>query len=61
MSMFPFVPPLVIFVPSIRKNQAKTGIESYFRGLRDEFDRFSPNREVSTIFIGGGTPGLAQS
>ena len=57
----PFCSTTCDFCAFYQEKPSKNGIESYFRGLRDEFDRFSPNREVSTIFIGGGTPGLLKA
>ena len=35
-------------------------MDAYFAGLRDEISRFPPDRPLSTIFFGGGTPGLLQ-
>jgi len=57
----PFCSTTCDFCAFYQEKPSKNGIESYFRGLRDEFDRFSPNREVSTLFIGGGTPGLLKA
>ena len=57
----PFCSTTCDFCAFYQEKPSKNGIDSYFRGLRDEFDRFSPNREVSTIFIGGGTPGLLKA
>ena len=57
----PFCSTTCDFCIFYQEKPSKIGIESYFRGLRDEFDRFSPNRDVSTIFIGGGTPGLLKA
>jgi len=57
----PFCSTTCDFCAFYQEKPSKNGIESYFRGLKDEFDRFLPNREVSTIFIGGGTPGLLKA
>ena len=57
----PFCSTTCDFCAFYQEKPSKNGIESYFRGLRDEFDRFSPNREISTVFIGGGTPGLLKA
>jgi oxygen-independent coproporphyrinogen-3 oxidase len=57
----PFCSTTCDFCAFYQEKPSKIGIESYFRGLRDEFDRFSPNREISTVFIGGGTPGLLKA
>ncbi len=57
----PFCSTTCDFCAFYQEKPSKNGIESYFRGLRNEFDRFSPKREVSTIFIGGGTPGLLKA
>ena len=57
----PFCSTTCDFCAFYQEKPSKNGIESYFLGLRDEFDRFSPNRDVSTIFIGGGTPGLLKA
>jgi oxygen-independent coproporphyrinogen-3 oxidase len=57
----PFCSTTCDFCAFYQEKPSKNGIESYFRGLKDEFDRFSPNREISTVFIGGGTPGLLKA
>jgi oxygen-independent coproporphyrinogen-3 oxidase len=57
----PFCSTTCDFCAFYQEKPSKNGIDSYFRGLRDEFERFSPNREVFTIFIGGGTPGLLKA
>jgi oxygen-independent coproporphyrinogen-3 oxidase len=57
----PFCSTTCDFCAFYQEKPSKIGIESYFRGLRDEFDRFSPNREISTVFTGGGTPGLLKA
>jgi oxygen-independent coproporphyrinogen-3 oxidase len=57
----PFCSTTCDFCAFYQEKPSKIGIESYFRGLRDEFDRFLPNREISTVFIGGGTPGLLKA
>jgi oxygen-independent coproporphyrinogen-3 oxidase len=57
----PFCSTTCDFCAFYQEKPSKNGIESYFHGLRDEFDRFSPNRQISTVFIGGGTPGLLKA
>ena len=57
----PFCSTTCDFCAFYQEKPRKNGIESYFRGLREEFVRFSPNREISTVFIGGGTPGLLKA
>ena len=57
----PFCSTTCDFCAFYQEKPSKNGIESYFRGLREEFVRFSPNREISTVFIGGGTPGLLKA
>ena len=57
----PFCSTTCDFCAFYQEKPNKNGIESYFRGLRDEFDLFSLNREISTVFIGGGTPGLLKA
>jgi oxygen-independent coproporphyrinogen-3 oxidase len=57
----PFCSTTCDFCAFYQEKPSKNGIESYFIGLRDEFDRFSPNQEISTVFIGGGTPGLLKA
>ena len=57
----PFCSTTCDFCAFYQEKPSKKGIESYFRGLEMELSRFPPDRAVSTIFIGGGTPGLLQS
>jgi oxygen-independent coproporphyrinogen-3 oxidase len=57
----PFCSTTCDFCAFYQEKPSKNGIESYFRGLRNEFKRFPPDQPVSTIFIGGGTPGLLKA
>jgi len=57
----PFCSTTCDFCAFYQEKPSKIGIESYFCGLRNEFDRFLPNREISTVFTGGGTPGLLKA
>ena len=54
----PFCSTTCDFCAFYQEKPSKKGISDYFSGLRLEFDRFYPDRALSTIFIGGGTPGL---
>ena len=54
----PFCSTTCDFCAFYQEKPSKKGISDYFSGLRLEFDRFAPDRALSTIFIGGGTPGL---
>jgi oxygen-independent coproporphyrinogen-3 oxidase len=57
----PFCSTTCDFCAFYQEKPSKNGIDSYFIGLRDEFDRFPPDRPLSTLFIGGGTPGLLKA
>ncbi len=54
----PFCSTTCDFCAFYQEKPSKNRIESFFRGLRNEFKRFPPDRPISTVFIGGGTPGL---
>jgi oxygen-independent coproporphyrinogen-3 oxidase len=54
----PFCSTTCDFCAFYQEKPSKKGISDYFSGLKLEFERFSPDRPLSTIFIGGGTPGL---
>ena len=56
----PFCSTTCDFCAFYQEKPSKKKIESYFCGLEMELSRFSPDRSVSTIFVGGGTPGLLQ-
>lgn len=54
----PFCSTTCDFCAFYQEKPSKNGIESYFLGLGYEFERFPPHKSFSTIFIGGGTPGV---
>ena len=54
----PFCSTTCDFCAFYQEKPSKKGISDYFSGLKLEFERFFPDRPLSTIFIGGGTPGL---
>ena len=56
----PFCSTTCDFCAFYQEKPSKKGIEAYFRGLEMELSRFPPDRSISTIFVGGGTPGLLQ-
>ena len=56
----PFCSTTCDFCAFYQEKPSKKGMDAYFTGLRDEISRFSPDRPPSTIFFGGGTPGLLQ-
>ena len=56
----PFCSTTCDFCAFYQEKPSKKKIDSYFSGLEMELSRFPPDRSVSTIFIGGGTPGLLQ-
>ena len=57
----PFCSTTCDFCAFYQEKPSKNAIESYFNGLRNEFERFQPTHPISTIFIGGGTPGLLKA
>jgi oxygen-independent coproporphyrinogen-3 oxidase len=56
----PFCSTTCDFCAFYQEKPSKKGMDAYFAGLRDEICRFPPDRPLSTIFFGGGTPGLLQ-
>jgi len=56
----PFCSTTCDFCAFYQEKPSKKGIDAYFTGLRDEISRFPPDRPLSTVFFGGGTPGLLQ-
>ena len=54
----PFCSTTCDFCAFYQEKPSKKGISDYFSGLKLEFERFFPDRPLSTIFMGGGTPGL---
>ena len=54
----PFCSTTCDFCAFYQERPSKNGIEAFFLGLEGEFERFPGGRDFSTVFIGGGTPGL---
>jgi oxygen-independent coproporphyrinogen III oxidase len=54
----PFCSTTCDFCAFYQERPSKKGIEEFFLGLEGEFKRFPGGRDFSTVFIGGGTPGL---
>ena len=54
----PFCSTTCDFCAFYQERPSKKGIEEFFLGLEGEFERFPGGRDFSTVFIGGGTPGL---
>ena len=57
----PFCSTTCDFCAFYQERPSKKGIESFFLGLERELERFPGGRDFSTVFIGGGTPGLLSS
>jgi len=57
----PFCSTTCDFCAFYQEKPSKKGMDAYFAGLRDEISSFPPDRPLSTIFFGGGTPGLLQA
>ena len=57
MYMFRFVP-LHATLAFYQERPSKKGFEDYFFALERDFQHHSTDREFSTVFVGGGTPGL---
>ena len=57
----PFCSTTCDFCAFYQEKPSKKRMEDYFLGLQAEILRFPPHRSISTIFIGGGTPGLLKS
>ncbi len=54
----PFCSTTCDFCAFYQERPSKKGINSFFKGLEHEIEHFSNERPFSTIFVGGGTPGL---
>ncbi|NDH00994.1 MAG: hypothetical protein EBY43_07955, partial [Opitutae bacterium] len=54
----PFCSTTCDFCAFYQEKPSKKGMDAYFAGLRDEISNFPPDRPLSTVFFGGGTPGL---
>ena len=54
----PFCSTTCDFCAFYQERPSKKGFELFFSGLKREMDHFSPPHSFSTVFIGGGTPGL---
>ena len=57
----PFCSTTCDFCAFYQERPSKKGFDLFFNGLEREIEHFSQNRSFSTIFIGGGTPGLLNS
>ena len=57
MYMFRFVPQHATFSILLGETKQK-GFEDYFFALERDFQDHSKDRQFSTVFVGGGTPGL---
>ena len=57
----PFCSTTCDFCAFYQERPSKKGIEAFFLGLERELERFPGGRDFSTVFIGGGTPGLLSS
>ena len=54
----PFCSTTCDFCAFYQERPSKKGFDSYFNGLKREFQLDGSDRFFSTIFIGGGTPGI---
>ncbi len=54
----PFCSTTCDFCAFYQERPSKKGFDLFFSGLEKEVERFPANQSFSTIFIGGGTPGL---
>ena len=54
----PFCSTTCDFCAFYQERPSKKGFDLFFKGLKREMDYFSTDSSFSTIFIGGGTPGL---
>ena len=54
----PFCSSTCDFCAFYQERPSKKGFDSYFNGLKREFQLDGSDRFFSTIFIGGGTPGI---
>jgi oxygen-independent coproporphyrinogen III oxidase len=57
----PFCSTTCDFCAFYQERPSKKRIEEFFLGLERELERFPGDRTFSTVFIGGGTPGLLSS
>ena len=57
----PFCSTTCDFCAFYQERPSKKAFEEFFLGLRREIERFPGDRSFSTVFIGGGTPGLLSS
>ena len=57
----PFCSTTCDFGAFYQERPSKKGFEEFFLGLRREIERFPGDRLFSTVFVGGGTPGLLSS
>jgi len=57
----PFCSTTCDFCAFYQERPSKKAFDEFFLGLRREFERFPGDRSFSTVFIGGGTPGLLSS
>lgn len=57
----PFCSTTCDFCAFYQERPSKKRIEEFFLGLEYELERFPGDRTFSTVFIGGGTPGLLSS
>jgi oxygen-independent coproporphyrinogen-3 oxidase len=57
----PFCSTTCDFCAFYQERPSKKAFDEFFLGLRREFERFPGGRSFSTVFIGGGTPGLLSS
>ncbi len=54
----PFCSTTCDFCAFYQEKPSKKGFEQYFLALKKDFQAHSSDRKFSTVFIGGGTPGL---
>ena len=54
----PFCSTTCDFCAFYQERPSKKGFDLFFNGLEKEVERFPANHSFSTVFIGGGTPGL---
>ena len=57
----PFCSTTCDFCAFYQERPSKKGFDEFFLGLRREIERFPGDRLFSTVFVGGGTPGLLSS
>ena len=57
----PFCSTTCDFCAFYQERPSKKGFEQYFLALEKDFQAHLPDRNFSTVFIGGGTPGLLSS